>query len=152
MLNTTDKFSKKCWFRLQPKVGCPHYPMERLWLHGMGYISSHLDTGSSLDGEGHSVPPPRVAQWYLHRSRGTHINKSFHSNCYPQSMNMLSLPLPKSSPNLRVFFCYYLSRLQGRLDENRELVLYSSQPCLHTLFFTPYDCHWTYNTAFLQIL
>ena len=34
------------------------------------------------------------------------------------------------------------SRLKGRLDENRELILYSSRPCLHTL---PH--YWSYTTV-----
>ena len=39
------------------------------------------------------------------------------------------------------------SRLKGRLDENRELILYSSRPCLHTL---PH--YWSYYLTPLPVL
>ena len=38
---------------------------------------------------------------------------------------------------LEFFFSLQNHRLKGRLDENREIVLYSNRPCLHTLISLP---------------
>ena len=44
--------------------------------------------------------------------------------------------VPECLHPLEVSFRYYLSWLKGQQAENRELVLYASWPCLHTLSHT----------------